>query len=308
MQKLPETDEMKSWSWVRWANVVLASGLAVGLAWLLAAHGGQLYRQARFRAAGTAAIDGLAIYLDPQDEVITQSILVYGEWEIGESAEMRRLIRPGDTVVDVGANVGWYTLLASKRIGDSGRVIAFEPAPESRALLQRSIAANHLDNVTIEPKALSDKRGTLRLHIHKWNRGGNSVLDGPDREQTVEVEALPLDEYLANRDGEIGLIKIDVEGAEGLVLAGMKNILRRRRVRTLVVEFNPATCRRTGMDPEDVLRRVLAAGYGVRTLDVWSGQSNRLSESELIALAERMERDGSWTDLVFERDNGPPRE
>ena len=288
------------WSWVRWTNIVLA----VVVALLLFFQGAWLYREGRFRLTGRTTVDGLKIYLDPKDQVITRSTLVYGEWEIGESAEMRRLIRPGDTVVDVGANVGWYTLLASSRVGDSGRVIAFEPAPGSLSLLRKSIAANQLSNVTVETRALWNGRGSITLHIHETNRGGNSILEDPGRTVAVEVETISLDEYLGDRQSEIGLVKIDVEGAEGLVLAGMRETLRKRLPRTMIVEFNPSAVRRTGLNPEDVVHRVLVQGYHVRTLDVWSGKSNLMDETAAIDLSKRMEASATWTDLVFERNDG----
>ncbi|HKI21375.1 MAG TPA: FkbM family methyltransferase [Isosphaeraceae bacterium] len=289
----------KRWSWVRCANIALAIVAAI----LLVYRGGWIYREVLFRIAGRATVDGLTIYLDPRDEVITPAILVYGEWEIGESAEMRRLIRPGDTVVDVGANVGWYTLLASSRVGDSGRVIAFEPAQGSLSLLRKSITANYRSNVSVEPKALSDRRGSITLHIHETNRGGHSILEDAGRTASVEVETVTLDEYLGGRESEIGLVKIDVEGAEGLVLAGMRETLRKRLPRTVIVEFNPSAVRRTGLDPEDVLRRVLEPGYRVRTLEVWSGRSTTMDETGAIDLLKRMEADATWTDLVFERND-----
>ena len=98
------------------------------------------------------------------------------------------------------------------------------------------------------------------MHIHDWNRGGHSILEDAERTEAVEVVALPLDEYLKGRESEIGLIKIDVEGAEGLVLAGMHETLRRRLPRTIIVEFNPAAVRRIGMDPVEVLRASWAQG------------------------------------------------
>ena len=134
---------MGKWSWVRWANVallVMASALAA--TWLPRG-----YREWRFRMSGTTTVAGLTIWLDPGDRVITPLTLERGEWETGETAEFRSLLRPGDTVIDVGANVGWYTLLASSRVGPSGQVVAFEPVPSALAFLRENVAANRLANV-----------------------------------------------------------------------------------------------------------------------------------------------------------------
>jgi FkbM family methyltransferase len=180
-------------------------------------------------------------------------------------------------------------------------VIAFEPAPPSLALLKRSVAANRLSNVAVEPKALSDKAGLLTLHIAAVNRGHHSVVEGPEQEEDVTVEAMTLDDYLRGLNAEIGLIKIDVEGAEGLVLGGMRETLANRPPRTMIVEFTPADVRKTGIDPEAMLHRVLGTGYQVRTLNVYTGESIPLDEAGAIDLSRRMEAEHAHLDLVFER-------
>jgi FkbM family methyltransferase len=235
------------------------------------------------------------------DRLLTYDIVNLGAWEPGETAQFRQLVRPGDTVIDVGANIGWYTLLSASLVGPAGQVIAFEPAPPALVLLRRSIATNRLVNVAIEPRALSDRHGSLTLHLHPWNRGHHSIVEDSDHAGAVEVEALPLDEYLQGRDAEIGLIKIDVEGAEGLVLAGMRETIHKRLPRAMIVEYTPGAIRRTGMDPEEVLRRVLAAGYGVRKLDAQSGELTTVDEPGLHSLTERLEAGQAHADLVFER-------
>jgi FkbM family methyltransferase len=283
---------------LRRTNAVLAITAVV----LLAVGWGRIYRTGRFWLTGTATVAGLAIYLDPKDRLITDRVLAGGEWEPGEMSEFRRLIRPGDTVIDVGANVGWYTLLASSLVGPTGRVIAFEPAPESVSLLRKSVAVNRLANVSVEAKALSDRPGTLTLHLHGINRAGHSIHGMPGEVGFVEVESVPLDDRLSAVPGAIGLVKIDVEGAEGLVLAGMRETLRTRAPRALIVEFTPTGIRRTGLDPADVLHGLLAAGYRVRTLGLWTGESVSLDETSARDLLQRLEAERAQVDLVFERD------
>ncbi len=145
---------------VRRANLVL-SVIVVGL---LIANRDQIIRRIRFWQTGTVRVTKYTFRLDPEDRVMTEYILRFGEWERAETATIRSLLRPGDTFIDVGANFGWYTVIASDVVGNDGRVIAFEPAPAALALLRHNIQANGCENVTLEPEALSDRVGTLQLH------------------------------------------------------------------------------------------------------------------------------------------------
>jgi FkbM family methyltransferase len=272
---------LRTWSWVRWAIIALA----LVVVWMSP----MIYRHARFLLTGTAWVDGLQIYLLPDDPILTPQVLNQGEWEAGETAEFRRLIRPGDTVVDVGAHIGWYTLLAASRVGPSGRVIAFEPGPSALAYLRKNVATNHLANVTIEPMAISDHAGTIAL---------------PDGPRTFEVHATPLDDYLRDKPGEIGLVKIDIEGMEGLALAGMRRTLRENPPRAMIVEITPHEIRRTGLDPQQVAAELLDAGYRARALNVYTGATFPLQGASMAEMLRQMEAARGRYDFVFERGPG----
>ena len=140
------------------------------------------------------------------------------------------------------------------------------------------------------------------IHLDGENHGHHSAVDGDGRSGDVAVEALTLDEYLAGRHGEIGLVKIDVEGAEGHVLAGMRATLRGRAIRNLI-SSNSIRPRSAGAaSTEAVLRNVLAAGYR-RPARSTSGREPpcRSTSPGRSPLIRRLEAGGVWTDLVFER-------
>ena len=159
---------------------------------------------------------GLKMYLDPTDKVITPTILVIGNWEPAETAWFLRIVKPGDTIVDVGANVGYYTIIGSRLVGDKGKVYAFEPEPAKFELLEKNVRLNGLTNVVLERKALSNRKGTLKLFIADKNKGDHRIYQ-PEGESrpSVDVEAVRLDEYFKDHKRRIDVLKIGHPGRRG---------------------------------------------------------------------------------------------
>lgn len=143
-------------------------------------------------------------------------------------------LRTGMVIVDVGANVGYYTLLAGKHLRGTGHVHAVEPAPDNLAVLKRNLMLSRLGNVTVHPYAAGRRHERRTFYLTEW--GGTHGLYGSDFSRLVgqmEVSVVPLDEAIQST---VDLVKIDVEGAELEVLDGMKRILRENPSLSLFVE------------------------------------------------------------------------
>ena len=271
---------------VRRMNLVLS----LVLLGLLMANREQLIRRVRFWQTGTAQFERYAFRLDPQDSVMRDCILRDGGWELQETATIRALLKPGATFIDVGASFGWYTVIASDAVGKEGRVIAFEPAPSSLELLRLNVRANGCENVTIEPMALSNHSGKLQLHLHGSNTGAHSILASKERTSTVTVDAISLDEYLKDHSGKVDIVKIDTEGAEGIILEGMRDTLDRHPFMSIILEFTPELLRQTGYDPNALLLRFLNSGYEITIIDEYSGDMVPLDEAHAKRLIEVLEQ------------------
>ncbi|GIG19831.1 hypothetical protein Cch01nite_05550 [Cellulomonas chitinilytica] len=157
-----------------------------------------------------------------------------------ESVEMDAFLPrvPDDALVwDVGANVGIYAVLLS-RAAPKGRVVAFEPVPESRARLSANLEKNHAENVTVEPVALSNHSGTARMTVHPEAHGCDQISLSP-ADDGVEVETATGDRF-ASRYGDPDVIKVDIEGHEPEFLEGCWDMLERRKP-LLMLEVNPTT-------------------------------------------------------------------
>jgi FkbM family methyltransferase len=203
---------------------------------------------------------GFLMEVVPRNYFIDRFVLVFGVYEISGTRFLKALLHPGMTVLDVGANAGYYALCAARLVGPGGLVYAFEPVPDLRAKLARNVALNGFDQVRVEASAVGDLSGVVRLYVSEieTNDGLASLVPGPGRSPDgIDVAAVTLDGFAAGLERPVDLVKIDVEGAEERVLAGARGLLRGRSPPALLVESERV---------EALLPVLEDAGYEVRHL------------------------------------------
>jgi FkbM family methyltransferase len=237
------------------------------------------------------------IWVRRADPQVGFSIARDGQYEPHLTAKLRALLAPGAVFVDVGANIGWFTLLAAAQVGAEGRVHAFEARTDNVALLRRSLADNGFAHVDVHPCAVSDRPGSLAFFASgTWYSNGRIVGDDePGSEQLPRVPAVTLDEALADAP-RVDVIKMDIEGAEAKALAGMGALLRRHRP-VLLTEFSPDLLRiSSGVEPEAYLA-ALAAGHALYVLPADGGpEQGPFAPAEI--LAAQQAAGGTHLDLV----------
>ncbi|MDB5489976.1 MAG: FkbM family methyltransferase [Reyranella sp.] len=204
---------------------------------------------------------GARVYCNPLD-LIQRMILYFGTWEPDVSRVIEQNLAPGDVFVDIGANIGYDTLLASTRVGPKGKVVSIEASPRTFALLQRNLAANAASsNVRAVNAAVSDRPGTLDLYeINEGNIGAATTLASRGGTLMASVEALPLEQILTPDElARLRLIKMDVEGAEPPILRHLLGQLATYpATMDIVVEATPDD----DFDAwRDVFDRMRAAGF-----------------------------------------------
>lgn len=209
---------------------------------------------------------GLTFYLDPRD-LVPVNILRTGEWQPEVWKSLLPSLNEGSVFLDVGAHIGYFSLKAAPRVGKTGRVVSFEPNPGTVQLLRDNVAANGRDNIVVEPVACTDREQTLELYAApRANTGASSLssdnagIDGT-MPKSYSVRGRPIDDVVR----ELGLtrvdaIKIDVEGAEGIVLRGTSNTLRRFHPR-VVMEVVADQLAKFKTTPADLAALMKAAGY-----------------------------------------------
>lgn len=236
---------------------------------------------------------GQKIFVDTRDVGITPHLLMDGMWEPAVSEVFKHIVGSGMVVVDIGANIGWYTLLAAFRVGEKGRVIAFEPNTDLVNLLYRSIEVNGFGGtVTVEETGVMDRSCTLEFY--KWanhQASSNFFWNSPSRAQhdtteTMQVNCVSLDDYFREHPcSRVDVIKIDAEGSEPKIIAGAENTLRANPLVRILMEFNPAY--------RDTIERLMLMGFRVAAIE----EDASLTFMSLTNILKRP----LWSTLLFTR-------
>jgi FkbM family methyltransferase len=191
--------------------------------------------------------------------------LIYGEFEKMEMGFVKRLLRREMTVVDVGAHHGLYTLLASRRVGWEGRVVAIEPSPREGARLQKHLRINRCSNVELVPCAVGEDPGETDLYTVDGSHDWCNSLRPPAAEEPirkVRVQVRRLDDILSElRISKVDFIKLDVEGAELSVLYGAMGLLRRESRPAMLVEVQDVRTQRWGYAAREILQFLIRMDY-----------------------------------------------
>ena len=185
-------------------------------------------------------LDGHKIFL-PRADIgdISHDISLFNTW--GEKNEVnifKNEIKKGNVVLDIGAHVGYYALLAAKLVGENGKVYAFEPDPRNFECLKKNVEQNGYKNVVCLNKAVSNRTGKTKLFFSE-ETDNSQIVNRKDGKKSVTVDVTTLDNFFENKNPRADFIKIDVEGAEGLALEGMTNLIKKNKNLKILTEFFP---------------------------------------------------------------------
>ncbi len=220
------------------------------------------------------------MYVRLDDWAVGARIAVKRNYEAHVTATMRSLLQRDMVVVDVGANIGYYTLLAASKVGNTGKVIAFEPSSQNCDLLRMSIAANNFSSVIVHSCAVADTDRVVGFNMSDSN---GAINRKNPIESAYQVQAVKLDTFLKG-ESRIDLVKLDIEGAEGLALRGMQSLLQDHRP-TIFTEFSPAALETNyGITPRQYLSILFDLGYELFVIDRNKGKDSHPQSYEQIML------------------------
>ena len=225
---------------------------------------------------------GLWMRLNIRD-LVQQTILLEGVWDPVLTSFIQRTLGPNDVFVDIGAHVGYFTLLAARRVGAGGSVLSIEPNPFALDQLRGNVERNDLHNVLVEQTACGESRDVVKLYLHtESNSSMASLYSGSTAAGTaVEVPCTTVDDLCRERGiGRVRLVKIDVEGAEMFVLRGMKRIMREMRP-LIVLELHPHLLEEVGTPFEAVVGLLEAFDY---VLEPLGGHANYVCRPRLASV------------------------
>lgn len=221
------------------------------------------------------------------EDVLGRHIYKYHAHEphIGSFLTRHLRFEPGDIVFDIGANIGWYSLLLGRMIPPGVNIYSFEPDPVNFEMLEHNIRLNHATQITAIQKALATEDGTQQLHRYDSNNlGRHSLLNLQDGE-SVAVQTTSLDNFWESQ--ELGsriprFIKIDIEGYELMALRGAENILQ--RCPELLCEYSPNFMRKGGLNPADLISLLTGHGFIPHLID--NGALRAVQADTLVELNE----------------------
>jgi FkbM family methyltransferase len=248
-----------------------------------------------------------SLFLCDIDDMIQKYIFYFGAWEPMISHVTEELLQEGDVYVDVGANIGYDSLLASKYVGHSGKVVSIEASPRIFALLSNNVGRNGAANVRLINMAASDHRGTLTVYSggHK-NIGHTTTVEARGFPKEGEVETAPIDELLsADELRKLRLVKIDVEGAELPILNRLvEKLALYPRELSVIVEASVSE------DPagwHDVFRRFRESGFNAYRIENQYEIGWYMSYRDHYSMPALTRLPDGQTDILLTRMPLPPR-
>lgn len=260
---------LRFWAWLK-----LAPGY---LYQFIDRHGGKLYIQPSPRRL----FNNLIVVCDIR-ESIQRILYFFGYYEGPETFFTMNLLKRGDRVIDAGANIGYYSLVAANCVGGEGRVYSFEPIPVNYMRLKKHITLNHLEQVvTVNNMGLWDENKELQFSQSQDKHDNFGTFSAGIKEQVAQTFACPvvrLDDYVKqNQIARVDFIKMDVEGAELLALKGAIQTIRRDRP-TVLLEICRYTCERFGYQADDIWELLRPLGYRMHLIGKSSGKSRDLKD------------------------------
>jgi FkbM family methyltransferase len=208
--------------------------------------------------------NGITLFVNPSDTGVAAILVCTCRFEPVETALVRSVLRTGMTMLDIGANIGYFSLVASDAIGKEGHIIAFEPEPKNFSILMKNIHHSPVSNIEANQVALSDKDGEDVLVLNEVNQGSHHIGGRVEGSKTTIVRTITLDSYLQDlqdmENFKVDFIKMDVEGCECKAIKGAKNVLE-RDMPMIMMEFYPMMIERCGDNPIELLEILKKIGY-----------------------------------------------
>jgi len=212
---------------------------------------------------------------------VSISLAKYGWYEKTVTDYIFKNLKPDSTVLDIGANIGYYSLIMAKLVGKNGCVYAFEPEPSNFDILTKNITINNYPNIHSENYAVSDHDGKTKLFLSKVSAGSHKITYSPNvSKNNIEVNVISLNSFFKKNSIDpksVDFIKMDVEGAEFNVLKGMKNILSKTNNLQIILEFDPPQLREFNVEPKNVLKFLQDFDFSFSVINNKSNKITKLS-------------------------------
>lgn len=211
-------------------------------------------------------IQGSKMVLDLNDEGISRELAVYGCHEVNSTQEVKKIIRPGMKILEIGANIGYYALIEKSLTGQKGFLYAFEPSPFNFNLLKKNLKLNNIRNAELYQKAIGAKNAVEKFYVADKSNLSSFIrrfdMDMYKDGSVIDIEIITLDSFLIDK-GRIDFIRMDVEGYEGEILKGGENILKNNPPGNFFIEIHSELLHKKNSSASEIVNYLKNLGYEV---------------------------------------------
>ncbi len=209
---------------------------------------------------------------NPEHDLVSKYIHEHHYWEIHETALLLDSLKAGQNIIDVGANIGYYSIISADKVGNQGNVFAFEPDPDNFALLEQNISLNHMNNIHAINAGLSNNNEDSFLYLSADNQGDHRLFAETEASAKTAIKLLNGDEFFLNHPSPIHFIKIDTQGGEFQVVDGLRNtIYNNREHLSMIVEFWPWGLIQNGHNARELLALLDSFNLTIHIMDHLQG-------------------------------------
>lgn len=241
----------------------------------------------KFKKDVLIKVRGKKMYANTLDRIAALYLWKHSILEGYETVIMKDVIKEGMVVLDIGANIGYYTLQFAGLVGEKGKVFSFEPDPDNYRLLIKNIEQNNYKNVVPIQKAVSDKTGRSYLFLCEDNKGDHRIFDSKDdKRHCIEIETVALDDFFSAQD-QVDVIKMDIQGAEYLGLLGMEKLIKGRKNIILVVEFSPILLKKCCISERQFIDKIIDYGFKPHFINERKKRIELIPPNDLIQICHR---------------------
>jgi len=211
-------------------------------------------------------VEGRKLMIDP-DQMLREMIL-HKEGKLTKLA--RKFLKNGDIVLDLGANIGFFTCLYADIVGEEGHVFAFEPEPHNFSLLKKNIEINGYRNVTVEQLAVAEKTQKTKLYLSKNPVDHSIYFRDYDPRETIDIQAISLDDYFKDSNIVINYVKSNMQGADFPAFLGMTELIKKSEKIIMTVEYYPQLIRDAKLQPDEFIKKLHNFGFKLYDLGGWN--------------------------------------
>lgn len=212
-------------------------------------------------------IEGRRLYIDKMDTVVTETLMSAGVWEPYITKLFKKYASRAKLVLDIGAHIGYFSLIGSLTVGKGGKVVAFEPSVHNFSLLEKTIQKNKLANVTAVPQGVGAKSGGGKIYLDRRNQGNHTTYASAETREVQDISITSIDDYFAGYKGKIDLVKMDIQGFEMQAVLGMKRLLEQKKVKVIISELWPAGLAASGTSWQSYTQLLAKSGFKLFIID-----------------------------------------